>query len=205
MFKIDRWPNWLRYTGYFLCFSGIWAIFSLGHLMANEPEAFQAAGSIVVAFAVFTLARSRVSYESALRRSQEIFIAAYLKKLDEQRKINEQRTENTFRMHALQIAQMSMHLNVPSIVGPSNAEELRREEEELQQLFANGSHFPPIEAVSELGKAQTQLETNVSNLEPWANFIWKLEVFFIILGTLQWGYGNFWVTFIHEQVIPTFS
>tara|TARA_R100000365_G_C2734282_1_gene63922 strand:+ start:826 stop:1248 length:423 start_codon:yes stop_codon:yes gene_type:complete len=59
-----------------------------------------------------------------------------------------------------------------------------------------------------LVQASTQAKETVERLgsmsnvqQPWARFLGKMELAFVIVGTLQWGYGNIWVETLHKELL----
>lgn len=50
-------------------------------------------------------------------------------------------------------------------------------------------------------KAGRYLEELVGVQEPWARFLGCVELWFIIFGTIQWGYGNKWVEILHSTEV----
>jgi hypothetical protein len=62
-------------------------------------------------------------------------------------------------------------------------------------------HPPKFEELQRANDLSIDLERDFHEFErefrPWMDRIWKLEVIFLILGTLQWGYGDQFVVYTY--------
>lgn len=195
---VDRIPFWLRAALSTLSYLGVWIAFSLPPLLNNQPEAFQAAGSIVVAWGVLFIGTKKIQYETSLRIADEVMITSALNRLEAHRRISDERTELTFDVHMLQIAQISAHSGVPNTIGPQSPEEIQDLSESIQQRTSKGMFRPPPPEDEQATKALTQLKSIRSKFDPWVKLMWRMELTFVIFGTLQWGYGNHWAVALYE-------
>lgn len=194
MFKGKRFPAPIKQLLYTLSFFTIWAVVCVPKIWLEDETRFQAAGSLVVAYTIAILVTRRAAYDRSLALSQEVAVTTALNRIEAHRKISEIRSDNTADLHAVQLVQISNHIGVPCPIGPQNETELRELGQDLEKRLAAES-FPPPKEDQAFVKAIDQLKEKRTALETWVSFMWKLEVFFLVFGTLQWGYGDQWLIY----------
>lgn len=203
--RVRSWPHKIRATLFFISFVAIWSVWSLPPLIANQPEEFQAAGSIIVAWGILFLIPQRVRHESTIRVAEEIAIVSLIERLEAHRKISDSKTELTFDLHMAQIAQLSKHVGAPNLIGPETDEEIGALSKSIQERTGGRTHMPPPKEDATAQRSLDQLRSIRSNFNPWLKLLWRIELGFMAFGTLQWGYGNQWVGPIHETAGPALS
>ena len=67
----EKLPHIVSASLFSICAIGIWAVWSLPAFLQNNPADFQASGSIIVAYAIYSYGRDRTSRERAVAKSQE--------------------------------------------------------------------------------------------------------------------------------------
>jgi hypothetical protein len=127
MFEWSKWklPSRARVLLFHLVFLAVWCVFSLPAFLRNDPTSFQAAGSIVVAFAIYNLSRARADYE---RVHQAHFInrfSAHVLRLDEHHKAQEERIDFTVEILSYHLRQSCDKLGIRHI-WDSSPDEMKR-------------------------------------------------------------------------------
>jgi hypothetical protein len=192
------------YTVTFLAVA-FWLVWCLDPLLNNKPERFQAAGSIMVAWGIYRFGKERLTREKILNSANAGAIISAINRLSAAQSFHESLAENTANMHSLNHYKLMKQLRVKSqhIDDIDSAiEELearlsdRTKHDELYDKFVS-LHNDVTDAVDEKSVARNRHE-------PWVGYLASLELYFVIFGTLQWGYGNFWVETLHQGLIPYF-
>ncbi len=193
-------PFWLRALLYTLSYLAIWANFSLPHLIENRPVEFQAAGTLIIAWAIFFLGRHRLQYEQATHSAETHALIASLNRLEAHRTINEERLNLTFDLHMLQLSELSKKVGIPNPFGPTTAAEISDHALSIQKRMNGKVEIEAPEEDRIVAEAIKSLKANKKEIVPWTKLTWKIELFFLVAGTLQSGYGSFWVTIIHSHL-----
>ncbi len=102
--------------------------------------------------------------------------------------------ENTANVHMLNHLQLLRTLglrdtNIPDIdLEVSKLKQLTEDRTEHNKIYKN------LVDKSEQVKKSQEASDRVSNVQgKWAKRVGRVELWFVIFGTLQWGYGNKWV------------
>lgn len=170
-------------------------------LVHNEPANFQAAGSLIVVVAILMLSRARAQYENTYRDWIKSRFSARLSKLDEQVRVIEERANFTANLHSLQIAQISDQMNFDHPWREVKKEKWEEIAENLNLQLDKNTPFPDLpRKISESENMELQFKDFEGEFLPWMTRVWRLEVVLLILGTLQWGYGDRFVRFLFVRV-----
>lgn len=197
-------PLWTRKSLFALVMVLFWFLISLPALSSGDPLAFQASGSLVVAAGIILLATRRLDFSQRIQNSELAALLAAINRLEALRKLTEERLHITFDLHMLQIAELSRRAGVPNPNGPETTDEIRKHAEELERRIAGRTEIPPPPEETDAITAINDLTTAREFFDPWLPFLWRLELLFIIFGTLQWGYGNQWVVLFYANAPEAF-
>ena len=191
----------LRVSAYFLIAFFIWAIWSIEPFFANRPQDFQAAGSIIVAWAIFFYGRNRLIREDAIHASnKQLFVASH-NFLITHLELHQSKADNTANMNSLSYARLLKMFGLKDReMGDTDEaiEALKRSVDNLEkhtQLVENARAADAALTDSiEFNQKTEGAETT------WAKIIYRVELGLVIFGTLQWGYGDRWVNSFHKNL-----
>jgi hypothetical protein len=194
----QSWPHWLRATMAILLYVAIWSNFSLPALLRNDPFAFQAAGSIIVAWAIITIGRERFQSEESLQNAQYGSIVSALNRLEKHREVNEERLSTTFDLHLFYISQNADKLGIPN---PNNLsrDDMRAWAMDLNKILYEKSGPVQIEEDQLVKDSLDYLKEVRETTGVWVKLQRRVEIVFLVFGTLQWGYGNKFVEAIYSN------
>ena len=193
----------LRAFLFLLSSTGIWLVWCLGPLLANEPSRFQATGSIIVAWGIFSFGRNKIKREKSIAMTEKNELVSAIEYIRQQLSFHESLATNTANVHTLQHYQLLETLGMNYENGP----DLEKEIAHFEKLTGDHSNHNRLHAEL-LAKQKTALNDATrmksvrSEQQPWVQLLTKLELFFVIFGTLQWGYGDVWVELLHNELIP---
>ena len=196
-----------RSRAFFFSFAalGFWLIWCLDPLLNNKPESFQAAGSIIVAWGIYSYGRERSTREKILNSINTGAIISAVNRVSAAQEFHESVAENTANIHLLNHYRLikSLGMKAPEVGDLNSAiaklEAIlanRERHDELYDKFVK-MHDVVLEDTNQMRSAR-------DGHEPWVKFLTKLELYFVLFGTLQWGYGNLWVETLHEDLLPYF-
>ena len=97
----EKLPHIVSASLFSICAIGIWAVWSLPAFLQNNPADFQASGSIIVAYAIYSYGRDRTSRERAVAKSQENALISSHNMILKRLEFQESLAENTSNMHSL--------------------------------------------------------------------------------------------------------
>ena len=178
----------------------VWLTLCLPPLIVNKPEAFQASGSIIVVLAILIYARERARRENVVTQAQRSQIVAMLEEHDKWGSYHESRAIRSSMENEVQL------LNVRRSIEHDAKEQaqLRERIVSLQQaLDENAKTHADLYAQMQQSHASwidvhKDAEEVVQVQAPAAKTVERLEIFLIVFGTLQWGYGDRWVEYLHR-------
>ena len=180
----------------------IWLIWSLEPMLSNEPIRFQAAGSIIVAWSIFSFGRDKILREKSISTTENNAIISEISRLRNHLEFSESLAENTANSHTLQHYQLlkSLGMTYPTI------SDLDQEIKILEDLLADKEHHSQQYEALKVAHNSSIHAIKRSKIvrkeqEPWIRLLTKLELFFAIFGTLQWGYGNVWIEILHNEIV----
>ena len=188
----------LRISVFFLVAFSIWATWSIAPFFQNRPADFQAAGSIVVAWAIFFYGKDRLFRENAIHSSNKALFTAAHNSLNARLEFHRSLAENTQNMNSLAYARLLRVLGLRD-------EELGDNDKAIQNLEATSEE---TEAHYKLGedarRADMELEKQIGRSNEmeevqgkWTKIVYIAELGLVIFGTIQWGYGDRWVEAVH--------
>ncbi|WP_424942320.1 hypothetical protein [Aliiroseovarius crassostreae] len=191
----------LRISLFFLVALFIWAIWSLEPLLKNNPADFQAAGSIVVAWAILFYGRDRLARENAIHSSNKALLVAAHNSIEARLELHKSIAENTQNMNMMAYAKLIRLLGIRDSELGCNDEAIERLELTVNDTKKHIElHEAAVDADGELSK-QLELSNDVeSTQKPWTKLLYRAELGFAVFGTLQWGYGDKWVGAAHVLV-----
>ncbi len=199
----EKSKSFLRIFLFFIIAICIWAIWSLGSLINNNPADFQAAGSIIVAWAIVDYGQDRKSREKIRNMYQTNLVLSAIKYQAALLEMHERRAENTANRDAL------VHFRLLETLGlkDSAVADQRLAIKELEALAEDNSENERLhnQLVSAQKLAQSDQEAWVAHekeYEPWLRYVARAELVMVVFGTLQWGYGDRWVATVHTQLVP---
>lgn len=181
----------------------IWAIWSLGPLLNNNPADFQAAGSIIVAWAIVFYGRERVSREKIRGIYQSNALFSSIKYLETRQQMHEKIAENTANRDALCHFRLLETLGLKDTAVPDQLLAIRELEMLAKDDTENEKLYRDFRSAQERSHAyRNEWNEHEERHEPWLRVIARLETVAVVFGTLQWGYGDRWVKMIHDTTIP---
>lgn len=190
-------PHWLRASFSSIIAIFIWAIWSLPSLIENRPVDFQASGSIIVAWAIFSYGRDRAKREKAISNAQTNAMVSAHNYLHAELEFSKSLSHNTSNMHSLSHLKILQALGMQDSNVKDTEEAIKSLELEAADQFEHNSLFAKLQVASKKAEDDLKMATNM-NIEQgkWVGHITRVELVFAIIGTLQWGYGDRWVTAI---------
>lgn len=176
----------------------IWLIFSLPPLILNNPDAFQASGSIIVAWAVLFYARDRARRENEIVKAQRQQLVAILDEHDAWGDYHAVKSKIEFQEHELRHLKLLKSLGHAASGETGVAEQIAELEADLADRSALEKLRIRREAKDREAKdAAKRAEATARHQGPAAKLLSRLELVLIVYGTLQWGYGDKWVGLVH--------
>lgn len=187
-----------RIVGFVALTICIWLAWSLPPILAKNPEAFQAAGSIIVAWSILFYARDRSSREKLIQQHRHNAMILVANRLDARIEFADSLANNTADMHTLAYAKVLKKLglqdselgNTDQII--DNLEASYREAEEPTSKHSQ-LYQKLVTAETEATAAIELMTSEESVQSPWVRLLYNVELLFAAFGTLQWGYGNQWL------------
>lgn len=179
---------------------GVWTAWCLPPLLQNQPEAFQASGSVIVIMAVLIYARERARRESEVVGAQRAQIVAILDDHETwgdyySSQLRRKETETDLKF--LQLRQAIEKGKVGKAALKKQATQLEYQLAESAKL--HGQYFRKMELSHKASKKTYEsTERTVRLLAPAAKAFERLELALVAFGTLQWGYGDHWVEYLHS-------
>lgn len=189
----------LRVSAFFLIALSIWAIWSVNPFFSNNPTDFQAAGSIIVAWAIFFYGRDRLFRENAINASHKaLFVAAY-NSVNARLAFHQSLAENTQNMNSLAYAKLLKMLGIKDQdLGDNDdaIEDLERSLQETEQHYQLGQNSRDADVELE---RQLSLSDETELVQgKWTRILYVVELAMVVFGTIQWGYGDRWVVATHN-------
>ncbi|KJZ20685.1 hypothetical protein [Loktanella sp. S4079] len=168
-------------------------------ILANEPDWFARLGSLIVAWAIFYLSRSQSTFNTVNQKWEHQRTQSHLVYLRKQFEADRQALELTFDIHACQHAQIAQVLQVPNPFCENDAEKVESFCRDVQKRLEENSGENPL---SDLSNILNQFEERYARSHEsntiWLKTIWWTEFTLLIWGTIQWGYGDLLVDWIHS-------
>ncbi|MEM7318066.1 MAG: hypothetical protein AAF408_03490 [Pseudomonadota bacterium] len=170
---------------------GIWCIWCLGPLLSGDEKAFQAAGSIIVAWAVASWGADRGSRQRIISKYQENAFVSAINAQEAKMRLHEKLSHDTADMHSLSYFKLlrTLGLKDEAVDNQDKAiaelEVAQRDRSETKKLHQEAEF-----AVKNQIKANREWQLVNSEEEPWVRLLLRIELFFVVLGTIQWGYGD---------------
>ena len=169
-------------------------------LVENKASDFSRLGSLVTAWAIINLSVRREQYAEAVSNWGT---NRTLKHLNQIRELDEMREESlhlTFDLHATQIVQICHRLGLPNAFVENEAEKIRSFCDNVQERLTKGdAPQRSTMAIEKLREFEASYNARVPTYERWRKITWRLEITLIILGTVQWGYGDIFVSWYHSN------
>jgi hypothetical protein len=107
--------------------------------MENKPDEFSKFGAIITIWAIFNISCLRNSYSSSITIWDISIFYKYIDFYKEKDKIQEERLDTTFNLHACQIAKIYAHLDVPNPFVENNKEAIKKFCRDVQSKIKKNS------------------------------------------------------------------
>lgn len=115
------------------------------------------------------------------------------------RSIADDRINNTVDMHVFHLKQLCEKQGIHHIWEIS-AKEMGETAERINLGLAKERPYKELEKVlEEVNEVEDSYHKFENEMKPWMTVVWRLEVGVLILGTLQWGYGDRLVRLIYDH------
>jgi hypothetical protein len=185
----DRLPLKFRIGLYFLLYVMIWCVWCLPPLLSLDHNGFQASGTVIICWAIFFIGRDRLRFEKSITEFERNAIIAAVNRLEAHRSTNEKRLNLTFNIHQHQISRLSLHVRLPNPVGPQNKMELDDFGKSIQEDISNSPEEYVLSEDKALNESLAEMRFARTEYGRWKEYAFKCEIGFLVVGTLQTGYG----------------
>ncbi len=181
-----------RMTLFFLLALMIWLVFCLPPLLTNRPDAFQASGSLIVIMAILIYARERALRQNDVALAQRNQINAMLDEHDTWGSYHESRVKRS----ALETEAQLIELRCAVSDNKEQTSELNSRIAQIQKTLSESrSHHEHLHQQMQKSHAKwvevhSDAEEIVQSQGPAAKSLERLEIALVVIGTLQWGYGD---------------
>jgi len=181
----------------------IWCSFSLVPLLENNPDSFQAAGSIIVAWAVIFYVRNRTSRERQISLAQRDAMICSFNRQEAFREFADSLANNTANMFSLSYLTLLRTLGLQDEFISDMDKEIANLRTAQSETKAHDKLYDRmLEANDRSNQANATWMDFEKSQQPWTTLLGRVELVFIVVGTIQWGYGNHWVVALHSYIAP---
>ncbi|WP_444668465.1 hypothetical protein [Cereibacter changlensis] len=199
-------PDNLRQIAFGVCQIVSMLYGSTYYLLANDPAEFAKFGAVIIVLALLFLTVSRVRHEDAMKSWNEARLFSLSNHHERLTGISDKTLRATFELTLLEMSRIARKANVSTQFLPFPEERERQMEEKLNADMGPQSdwdnQYPAL--YSMFDKEQLEYDHTKAEISGWVRFIWRLEVVFIAMGTLQNAYGADFVTWFHASFLPWF-
>lgn len=173
-------------------------MFSVNYFVNNMPKEFGQQGAVTIVLALIALSIGKIKYEKLSSGLDTITLNEKIRLNERLQAMRDDSLDRTFNIHASQIAQVAQLLNIRTGFNRTdeqfesllvdvetelaNEEEVRRKHDSIWEEYHTN--------VAEFAKAKRSADS-------WSGLLWKLEIAFVAIGTLQNAYGPDIVTAFH--------
>tara|TARA_Y100000815_G_C13303217_1_gene485424 strand:+ start:783 stop:1436 length:654 start_codon:yes stop_codon:yes gene_type:complete len=180
-----------------LCSFAIWCNFCLAALLSNDPSGFQTSGTIIIAWGVFWYGRDRVAFEKSIQATQRNQLFSAVNHLNARLDYHESLTENTQNQNTLSHLKLLKVLNIKDQMGRTPDADIASLEELLSDQTRHDNIFEKLRKETELVASDKEIAKQLNfSQSHWEKVSGRVELWFIIIGTLQSGYGDQFVTIL---------
>ena len=173
-------------------------IISLNLLIAQEPSWFARLGSAMVVWAIVNLSIHRERYSRAATQWDRVRFVEHLNQMRELDRLRQKSLNLTFDLHASQIAQIAREIGKPNPFVENDPEILKAFCSEIEERLAGSTVDVESRALIEkLRETEHRYRNDMCVNNNWTKTIWNMEIVLLIWGTLQWGYGDCLVLWLH--------
>ena len=180
----------------------IWIIWCLPPLLQNNPAAFQAAGAIVICYGVYSYGRRRSSWEKSESASQNNITIAAINYIQTKIDLQDALSHNTADMNTV------VYLRLLSTLGleDRNVKDKKATILELEAGIADSKktedlHDKLTDQIEELNMLTKTHQDNQAASSKWGAIFGRLELWFVIIGTLQGAYGGKLVELVNSEFL----
>ncbi|WP_146684007.1 hypothetical protein [Thioclava sediminum] len=185
----------------YLAYIGIWILNCVPPLLQGKHEAFQASGTIIICFAILRIGLDRAKYEESISKADRETIVSAINRLEAHRELNEQRLALTFDIHMSLISKGLLKSGIENTYGPNTEEENRALCFDIERTIGATGGYYAVPEDNDLAKAITDLKLARDKYAPWKNRLFRIEIAFLVIGTLQSGYGAAFSRWLQENNI----
>ena len=172
---------------------------SLNLALTNEPSWFSRLGSVMIIWAVGSLSVQREQHASAAARWERHRVTAHLNQMRQLDRMRQESLDLTFDIHATQIAQIATRVGLPNPFVEGDPQKLENFCKDVQRrMQASTVSQRSKEAVDGLRAIEDDYLNSMRDIDKWSRKIWRIEVVLLLWGTLQWGYGDLFIQWLHS-------
>ena len=167
--------------------------------LANEAEWFARFGSLIVAWALLNITRSRENYSRYLTNVEQNRNIRNHNHLTRKLELVGDSMSLTFDLHATQIAQINRKLGQDNPFVENSPEAIEAFGRDVEERLESAPWVAEsLEMNSDFRDSEAGHQNDIKLYSKWIKFTWSLEVTLILWGTIQWGYGDLLVTWWWE-------
>lgn len=190
--------NTVRNKFHFLVFS-VFITLNFHYIIIFDPDQLQRSGSLIVVFAIVNFSLDRSRYEGARDDWRYSKIVSHVNHLHRLREVDEYRLNLTADSHTFQIAQLLNAAGAPNPYGLETKESLEALANDLDERMRNEElqekHESEIKKTRELDSQFKEVEESFFKLP---GVILRYEIALLIIGTIQWGYGDLFLKWMYK-------
>ncbi|WP_289043064.1 hypothetical protein [uncultured Aliiroseovarius sp.] len=177
----------------------LFGVISLNLLAAEEPIWFSKLGSAMIAWAIINLSLAREGFSNAATDWDRLRLVEHLNQMRELNRLQQESLNLTFDIHASQIAQLAREIGKPNPFIENDPEILEAFCSDINNRIAASTVDVESKALIEkLGDLENRYQKDMYTNNSWTKTIWRMEVFLLVWGTLQWGYGDNFVIWLKD-------
>lgn len=171
---------------------------SVHYFFSNMPKEFGQQGAVTIVLALISLSINKSKYEKLSRGWVILTINEKITLNERLQSLRDEAIYRTFDIHASQIAQMTQMLKIRT--------GFNRTDDQLEQLLniAEGHEAAEATLQKEQDSAWKNYKERVAyysdskkSNDSWSGLLWKLEIAFVAVGTMQNAFGPDLVTSFH--------
>lgn len=173
-------------------------LISMNLLFSDQADWFARLGSAMIAWAIINLSTARERYDGAIVRGDRLRTVRHLNQMRELDRLREESLNVTFDIHASQIAQLAHALDKPNPFVENDPEKIAAFCAAVEERWEASTVDVDSKAlVEQLSKQEDSYQHALSQNDFWGKAAWRMEFILLVWGTIQWGYGDVFVTWVN--------